>query len=299
MIGNGRMTVAQIATNESGGMCYAIHLKDGSFIIIDGGQADIDGADSYDDNSQALMDYIRSMSDDAKPVISAWFITHFHLDHVDMATRFIEEQKENFDIKLFAYNSPGKYENISEDERFANWENALGLYPNALRRVLKTGETYDFAGASVRVLMAEDFRYYKDPPSQNHISAAFMISFENGRKFAVLGDCDTERLHQLMITDSSVYQPLDNLKCDLLQVPHHGLPMGSKAFIDKNLELYKIMNPKICFFPVDEERYSTDAKFFDNPFYSDNYYLLTTRKEKCYHNSKTVVVDVSDLSIVN
>ena len=41
---NRKMTVAQIANLDSSGMCYAIHLSDGTFIIIGGGEADELGA---------------------------------------------------------------------------------------------------------------------------------------------------------------------------------------------------------------------------------------------------------------
>ena len=295
---NKKITVAQLATHESGGMCYAIHLSDGTFIVIDGGEADSDGTMSYVENSMALKEHLRALSGEEKPVISAWFITHFHLDHVDMATRFIREEQDNFTVKLFAYNSAGSYESCDESRRLALWEEAISLYPEAEKRILKTGEVYEFAGASLKVLMAEDFKHHDHTPSQNTISAAFMIKFDSGRKFAVLGDCDTKRLGQMLNPESTVYQTAEELKCDILQVPHHGLPLGSKEFIDKNVELYKIMEPEICFFPVNEERYITDKKFFDNPFYADNYYLLTTRGERCYHNSKTVTVDIEDLTVI-
>lgn len=297
MIENSKITIAQTATTDSGGMCYAIHLKDDSFVIIDGGQSDIGGANSYKENSEALINHIRSRTNAKKPIISAWFITHFHLDHVDMATRFIEEEKDNFEFKLFAYNNPGEYEKFDESKRKSDFEDAIALHPAAEKRILKTGEKYEFAGLSAEVLMAEDFRYHSDPPSQNHICAALMLTFEFGTKFAVLGDCDTERLYQMRLTDSPVYQPDEKLRCHILQVPHHGLPLGTKPFIDKNLELYKIMEPNICLFPVDEERYTTDKKFFDNPFYSDNYYLLSTRKQNCFHNSKTAVINAKDLTV--
>ena len=124
-----------------------------------------------------------------------------------------------------------------------------------------------------------------------------MMSFDSGKKLAFLGDCDTERLNQLMVEGSAVYCTHEELKCDILQVPHHGLPLGSKVFIDKQLELYKVMEPQICFFPVDKVRYETDKKFFDNPFFSDNYYLLTTRKDKCFHSSQTVVVSLPSLDV--
>ena len=89
-----KITVAQIANLDSSGMCYVIHLSDGTFIIIDGGEADELGAGIYDFNSQALKNHLMSVTGGEKPIISAWFITHFHLDHIDLATRFIKEQNE-------------------------------------------------------------------------------------------------------------------------------------------------------------------------------------------------------------
>ena len=294
---NRKMTVAQIANLDSSGMCYAIHLSDGTFIIIDGGEADELGAGIYDFNSQALKNHLMSVTGGEKPIISAWFITHFHLDHIDLATRFIKEQGDLLEIRAFYYNHPGSYGAIDESERFALWEEAMALHPDAEKRFLKSGEQFDFSGVKVRVLMADDFKYYESPPSQNHICAALMLELEGGTRFAALGDCDTERLYQMRVEGSPVFTPDESLCCDILQVPHHGLPLGSKEFIDKNLELYKIMEPKICFFPSSEERFNTDKKFFDNPFYSDNYYLITTRKESCYPCSKTTVVSIPDLTV--
>lgn len=294
---NRKMTIAQIANLNSSGMCYVIRLCDGTFIIIDGGEADELGVGIYDFNSQALKNHLMGMTGGEKPIISAWFITHFHLDHIDLATRFIKEQGESLEIKAFYYNHPGHCEAIDESARFALWEETMALHPNAEKSFLKSGESFKFAGVRVRVLMAEDFRYYDNPPSQNHICAALMLEFECGTKFAIPGDCDTERLYQMRVSGSPVFQTAESLCCDILQVPHHGLPMGSKEFIDKNLELYKIMEPKICFFPLSEKRFTTDKKFFDNPFYSDNYYLINTRKENCYPCSKTTVVSIPDLEV--
>ena len=294
---NEKITIAQIANLDGSGMCYVIHLSDGTFIIIDGGESDYPAPGTYDFNRDALMKHLKKLSGDKKPIISAWFITHFHLDHIDLATRLIKEQGDNFEIKAFFYNGPGSYEAVDESERFALWEDAMSCHPKASRRVMQSGEKYSFADVEVNVLMAEDFRYYKEPPSQNHICAALMFNFENGTKFAVLGDCDTERLYQLRVRDSAAFQPDENLRCDILQVPHHGLPLGQKEFIDKNLELLKVMEPKICFIPSSEERFLTDKKFFDNPFYSDNYYLITTRRESCFPCSTTAVVDIADLTV--
>ena len=291
------VSIAQIANLDSSGMCYVIHLTDGTFIIIDGGEADALGEGIYSFNSTALKRCLEKMSRGTKPVISAWFITHFHLDHVDLATRFIKEMGDGLEIKAFYYNDLSDYEEIDESDRFALWKEAMDCHKNATRQVLKSGDVMKFSGVDVRVLMAEDFRYYDCPPSQNHICAALMFCFECGRRLAILGDCDTERLAQLRIKGSPVFQKDEDLSCDILQVPHHGLPLGSKEFIDKNLELYKIMEPKICFIPSSEERFLTDKKFFDNPFYSDNHYLITTRKDSCFPCSKTTVLSIPSLDV--
>lgn len=292
-----RVSVSQIANLKSSGMCYVIDLKNGEFIIIDGGEDDLYGKEFYDFNSKALKNHLQKSANGQKIVIAAWIITHFHLDHVDLATKFLRQERENIEVKLFAYNSPGEYESCDESRRLKLFCQAMELYPMAKKQLLKTGDVLEFCGVTLDVLMAEDFRYHKVPPSQNHICAALMANFDGGRRFAIFGDCDTERLHQMRVEGSMVYQEADKLVCDILQVPHHGLPLGSLEFVNKNLELYKIMEPKICLFPVDNERYETDAKFFNNPSYSDNYYLLTTRKENCYPADETVTVYLDDLSV--
>ena len=108
------VSVAQIANLDSSGMCYVIHLIDGTFIIIDGGEADALGEGIYDFNSCALKKCLEKMSCGTKPVISAWFITHFHLDHVDLATRFIKEMGDSLEIKAFFYNDLSNYEEIDD-----------------------------------------------------------------------------------------------------------------------------------------------------------------------------------------
>lgn len=288
-------TVTQVRLSIEGGMSYAVKLTDGSFVMIDGGESDKCGSGSYKENSTILWDFLKRNSE-GKPHIRYWMITHFHLDHVDMATEFIREYRDELIIDGFAYNHPGHDASLVDEEREREWLDAIALYPNAEKRVLKTGETILLPDAKIEVYLSENDPPYDIQFSQNAISAAFKITFATGKSFTVLGDCDTGRLSELMDPQKSVYRTKEELKTDVLQVAHHGLPMGEQDTIDKNAELYKLMDPFVCFFPINEYNFLNNRRYTD-PSFTDNQYLLKSRYERCYHQTQTVTVDMKTLEI--
>ena len=75
---------------EEGGMCYVIRQENGSFIIVDGGM----GGNSYREHADLLFSILKEECQNHKPVIECWFITHFHSDHIDLASGFLLEYKD-------------------------------------------------------------------------------------------------------------------------------------------------------------------------------------------------------------
>jgi hypothetical protein len=69
------------------GMVYAVRLADGSFIVVDGGMPAYGNADR-------LYNALKEYSNDEKPVIAAWLITHGHEDHIGGLTTFVEKYYE-------------------------------------------------------------------------------------------------------------------------------------------------------------------------------------------------------------
>ena len=92
-----KLTLTQINVNS--GMCYAIKLCDGSFIVIDGGVYETE-------DEKTLLDFLANNNKLEKPLISTWFITHAHVDHIQLATKFIMNNKNKVDVKAFAYQFP-------------------------------------------------------------------------------------------------------------------------------------------------------------------------------------------------
>jgi beta-lactamase superfamily II metal-dependent hydrolase len=286
------LTLAQLQLSEVGGMSYVIRQRDGSFIIIDGGVAE----ETYEYNKNALIAHLKRSSHEAKPVIAAWFITHFHLNHVDLAARFLVEYKDEIEVKLFAYNHPGHREILRDIPREEAWEAAMNAHPDAERRILKTGEIYDFSSCKVRVLLYEETgRLRAATVGQNSISAALAFDFDNGRRFMSLGDCDTARLTAIYDEESKLYRTKEELKSDILNVPHHGLPMGSLEFVNKNVELYKIIDAGICLFSIDGKSFLSHDRF-TNDKWADNQYLLHSGA-KCFHQDHTTLIDLDTMEI--
>ena len=286
-------TVAQIRLTDNGGMSYAIRLCDGSYIMIDGGESDKDGSGSYEQNSRVLMNYLKRHTDgDIR--IRCWFITHFHLDHIDHATDFLKAHSDVLRVDAFAYNHPGLDERLRDEERIRDWECAMDKYPTALRRILKAGETISFPGLEAEILLAEGVRAPENPADQNNISAAIRFKFDTGRAFVVLGDCCTERLYALSDPASPRRRADEDIRCDVLQAAHHGLVMGNDKYINLNRTLYERMSPSITFFPTHPDRFSTH-RCFTEPKYTDNVYLMESTKY--YHHRITTVVSMDDLTV--
>ncbi len=283
-----KLTLTQMQLTDEGGMCYVIRQENDSFIIIDGGM----GGNSYREHADLLFSILKEENE--RPVIEGWFITHFHCDHIDLASGFLLEYKDEIEVKLFAYNHPGHEDHLRDIRREEEWQRAMDAHPDAKRCVLKTGETLDFDSCRVTVLLSEDDEGSAGGRTgQNSISAALTFDFKSGKKFIALGDCDTQRMHQLIDDKSKLYRTKEELKSDILQVAHHGIPMGSFDNVRENVDLYKIISPSICFFDVDREYYLTNPRFKDEKW-ADNYYLLHSGAE-CYDNKESTVVDLHSL----
>lgn len=292
---NVKTTVAQMEMKA--GMSYVIQLDDGRFILIDGGEHfDVDGARVYR--------YLCEKAQGEKPVIAAWFFTHGHRDHVKLAARFMEEYKNDVEIETINYNIPtdvdytgfDKTSGRGDAEAEEMWFKAIENFPNAERHILKTGDTFTFANARVDILTTA-FEKYPDPPtSRNHTSAAFKITFANGKSFIVFGDSEGDRLVKLLDPTSPIYCTDETLKSDILQVPHHGLHVARATDYDTIVRLYHKIAPKICFWPQKADRFYNDP-WCQSEQYPYNRFLLDSVKDKNFHETQTVVVDMDDLRI--
>lgn len=280
-----KFTVSMLQT---GGMALVLTLKDEGFIIIDGGDEKVD----YDRHSALLMDYLKAHSVTEKITVLGWFFTHFHYDHVSLAARFLTENKDNLNVKGLYINSHG---NVGDENDLLMKEllmSAIKNYPDAKVHYLKTREVLKFPLCEVDVFLAESDLSPFGRINQNYISAAFKVTFAGGKSLLVLGDCDTGRLLRLLDSNDELYRTDTELKSDIVQVAHHGLPLYHTNELFGNCEFMKKVKPSVALFPVGESRFKTDERFREEKW-ADNYYLLHSGA-LCLCSKDIVSVDMED-----
>ncbi|MBQ9939460.1 MAG: hypothetical protein IJO96_08010 [Oscillospiraceae bacterium] len=270
-----------------GGMSYVVKLCDGSFVCVDGG--------AYkDEDMEQLLKFLKEHSDGAKPRIATWFFTHSHYDHIRLATHFIKNYADEVELEAVAYQFCDCDKVCAEIEDMAKmkedieaFENAIETsYPNATVYTLHTGESYYFAGVEVEILRSFDDTYLYNHFSFNDMSAALRFNFANGKTAMLLGDNMRYGCLELAQTYG------EYLKSDIMQVAHHGLIGGEKS-------LYQLIDPDICFWPVNEAVFSGhyggiyqyclgEGGCDFNAYIRDD----SIRKRTHYHSGKTMIVRI-------
>jgi hypothetical protein len=230
--------ITQLPVN---GMCYAIKLLDGSFIMVDGGTAD-------DKCEQKIYEFLVENSK-GKPIVATWFFTHAHIDHIGLATEFIEKYKDKLEVKSFAYQFPD-FDMISmsmeSEEQTASEVLALetaisNSFPLAQIYSTHTGQEFCYEGLNVEVLYSIDDTCLDNYATVNEQSLALLLKTKNTTA-CLLGDCMLSACRRIAHT----YR--DYLKSDILQLAHHGLIGGDRW-------LYELIDPDICFWPTGESRF--------------------------------------------
>ena len=310
-------TIAQLELEQSNGMSYVARLKDGRYIIVDG------GAESWS-NKLNLFAYLSDNNTrEGKPVIACWIITHFDGDHFDNAYSFWKTYRSRVEIQGIAYTTPdpsefderpGDDDYTKEQkglakavlvERLARWENVDDWFPNAFFWDLTAGEERTFSDVKVKVLITAKERVPDNIYTNNQRSAVFQLIFTqdtedtaDDKKFMVFGDNSGDARQQWLIATYGK----DVLKSDVMQTIHHGLAGG-------HLGIYRMVDPGICFWPTSQDRFEGKYDSNGNGDYLDDYQWCIDpdynkwlrndriRQRQHYHHTQTVIVNMSDLSV--
>ena len=228
------------------GLSLVFRLEDGGFIIVDGG-----GMTEYD--LQELRSYLISNNVlEGKPVIHSWWITHCHGDHTQIPKEFIKRYHDEFVLRSAVHNFPDLTRiDMSYDSSELHW-NAMTKayldlldehYPEALQYVCHAGEVMHFPGVEVRTLCTHEEHYPVPLAHCNQASAAWKLTFASGKTAIVYGDIWPDQGRYIARNFSSEY-----LKCDVMQVIHHGLAGAV-------IELYEKNDPEICLWSSPQKRF--------------------------------------------
>ena len=226
------------------GMGYIIRLADGSFCIIDGGMGDPDHVDS--DKLMGILNAQKPEGAD-KPVIAAWIFTHLHGDHVGVFNCFSLDHHNDVVLEKLIFNFPKEEEVAASDSpymlddtiyRYTQFKkNLASLYADVPVVKVHTGNRFAVRDAMFEVLFTLDDLY---PASilnggMNESSLLLKMTLE-GQTFLWTGDFG------FTATDLVLAEYGDTLKCDFLQMAHHGMN-GTKEF-------YSRVDPTYALLPV-------------------------------------------------
>jgi beta-lactamase superfamily II metal-dependent hydrolase len=208
-------------------MSFVIVTKENNVIIVDGGRKE---------DMPLLKEYVGGRH------VSAWILTHAHLDHI---SGFISEIEKNggkdFDIERIYYNFP-PYEiienrNVPDYEYFCEELNEMLPAFNKILPVIKDKTHITNQGESLQiddVKIDFIFSYHEglNANLMNDSSLVFKLSTEN-KSVLFLGDLGPDGGDVLFRESRHL------LKADIVQMAHHG-------HMNPSMEVYAEIAPKAC-----------------------------------------------------
>lgn len=231
--------------NAYNGMAYCYQLADGSFLVIDGG---------FTSDAERLYRYMKSKAPDGKIVIAAWFVTHNDGDHRQCLTQFASVYREDVTLELVVRNFPDAYTHAEANTTDnVSMEIALRGVPGC--RVVKghTGQKFYLRNAVVEILYSLDNYLPEVLSIFNNSSLVFSVEAE-GERAIFMGDASDEAAKILKDNYGTL------LRCDILQLAHHGLRNGHGTKMPNTIALYQLMRPEVVLWPSTEEHYLTSAE---------------------------------------
>ena len=227
------------------GMCYIFRLADDSFILEDGGF----NHKIYADRIYNTLVELNGGPDNI--VIAAWIFSHTHGDHIGAFRAFSTYYSNQVTVERFIYNNPTLEQyGESGSTHYGNYEKLVGCmskFRGAERVIAHPGQVFHLRNATITTLFTYEMRIPATMDVFNSSSIVMRVEIE-GQSFTLLGD---------------LYRPENDLlaryygktlKCDFLQVAHHGAPGGT-------YNTNKLLDPVIVMWPLGEYDYFGVGKY--------------------------------------
>ena len=220
------------------GMCYVIQCSDGSIVVVDGG---MDNGDA-----ETLLEFLKQLSGGKKPVVDAWFISHFHPDHSFACKGMGERHADEITVRKLIYRLPSMEFRLQRDPgtvpEIQLFLKAVENFKGAETVTPSTGDVYRFGETEFEILYTFADLPVPFPPctaDTNDTTTVFRLRAE-GQTVLFLGDVQRAG-DDVMIERWGKY-----LKSDVCQVAHHGNYASTAYF-------YDYVDPEILLWPVAPE----------------------------------------------
>ena len=217
---------------QAAGMGYIIETDYRHYIVVDGGLERID--------AENLISMLTELSGN-HPTVDLWIITHPHLDHYG-ALKFIINEKElceKIKIKKICKSFPDEFswgggKTLSDikiiSEMCASLDNCEIITPEC-------DDEINIDGTVIRFFFTyKDASILSDP---NELSLVFSVK---GSKKSVMFTGDAYE-NGLLVVYRKHRDDLSPLKCDYIQLAHHGLNGGYTYF-------YKAVGASVALVPI-------------------------------------------------
>lgn len=246
---------------------YVLTTSNGLCLVFDGGR---------DADMEYLVDYIKEHDDNA--TVDGWFITHYHKDHASALALYLESGRDDLDIKAIYHDLPSK-ETVEQynPNRFAEYmriQDAINYFENVIR--VKEGDLIQYSGLSVEIL--NSVQVFENNFG-NNTSIVYKVQNDT-TSLLILGDTGEE------LADYLIAHQYDKIKnVDYVQMAHHGQRGGSQ-------ELYSIIHPKVCLWPLTEWIYTNNNGTTDLKFDETYDWVKEIEHEDYYAKDGTLVIEM-------
>ena len=256
------------------GMSYVITLEDGTFIVYDGGGISGGNTSQHTILWGVLTDLYKATHEGAEPDssnpihIRAWILTHEHMDHYMIFTKFCEtygkDAKLRFDMLLANFASDTECINVYNPESYVE-TNLESLQDKVTDRdgdgkgfdyvKIHTGEVYYMANAKMEVLYTHEDIWPQRMYYFNNSSSIFRITLDSTNGKGVVDKSHTTVwLGDLERVGSKCLRAMygETLDADHVQVAHHG-------WNGVETELYQLIAPEVVWWPAVNTVYTQNA----------------------------------------
>lgn len=227
------------------GMCYILRCADNSFFIIDGGHF------LQPNDHKRIYRFLRERTPDGEQtVISGWFFSHAHDDHVSQFVDFIREYGSAVDIEKLYYNDApiDHRDNMSWGEankkyirRFEYCARSCGISTVKLH----TGQRFFVRNLRFDVLCTQEDVWPKSLENFNNTSCALALEADGTR---IIFPGDAADVESDIMTARYTAKTLG---CDIMQQSHHGHSGTSPEF-------YQMANAKTVMFPITKIKFDEE-----------------------------------------
>lgn len=221
---------------SAAGMGYVCVTENGKFIVIDGG---------YGDDADSLLELLKTNSGSEKVQVDLWIITHPHFDHYGALREISKNPKLRPQVSVgkFAYYFPhdfcGKDGNPGSLIGADNTLKTIASEFGAEIFTPKRDDAVTVDGMEITFLYVPDDCSILNRGGGNANLCSLIFTLESKNKKVMFTGDAYGRTMQL-----TAWRYHKELKCDVLQMPHHGLCDSYNA------DFYREVDPNTLLVPI-------------------------------------------------